>query len=209
MHVNIKNDRYMNSFGSRLREERERLGMSQAEFGALGGVKRLAQANYEADKRDPDVTYLMALAEKGVDVFYLVSGVREKDKDEYFEARSWVLTTLSTMLGFEADDIDMVCHLAMKDHAEYMAGKIESERHLWLEKLFELLENSPRVVMMSGDPDAIAKDIELMETICQKVTKALPREKRIRAIVTLYRSFKASGKIDEKMIEDVVSLADA
>lgn len=183
--------------------------MSQAEFGALGGVKRLAQANYEADKRDPDAAYLMALAEKGVDVFYLVSGIREKDKDEHFEARSLVLTTLSTMLGFEADDIDRVCHLAMKDYAEYMTGEIESERHPWIKKLIELLENSPRVVMMSGDPDAIAKDIELMETICQKVTKALPREKRIRAIVTLYRSFKASGKIDEKMIEDVVSLADA
>ncbi|WP_459614374.1 helix-turn-helix domain-containing protein [Bordetella sp. 2513F-2] len=62
--------------GLRLREERTRLGMNQAEFGELGGVKALAQRNYEAGNRSPDGEYLAALAAKGVDIQYVVTGIR-------------------------------------------------------------------------------------------------------------------------------------
>lgn len=66
----------MNSFGFKLKEERERLGLSQTEFAEACGVKRVAQGNYENDKRNPDATYLMAAAKLGVDVNYLITGVR-------------------------------------------------------------------------------------------------------------------------------------
>lgn len=64
------------SFGSRLREERERLSLSQTEFAVACGVKQLAQSNYENDKRNPDSAYLAAAAQLGVDVNYLITGVR-------------------------------------------------------------------------------------------------------------------------------------
>lgn len=60
----------------RLRKERERLGMTQEEFGDLGGVKRNAQKNYELGDRFPNAKYLSALAEHGVDVAYVLTGVR-------------------------------------------------------------------------------------------------------------------------------------
>ena len=66
----------MNSFGSRLKEERVRLGMSQEAFGEAGGVKKVAQYNYETDKRAPDAYYLQKLRALGVDVNYLFSGSR-------------------------------------------------------------------------------------------------------------------------------------
>lgn len=66
----------MNSFGVRLKEERERLGLNQAEFAEACGVKRVAQGNYEKDARSPDATYLVAAAQLGVDVNYLITGVR-------------------------------------------------------------------------------------------------------------------------------------
>ncbi|EDJ8984714.1 transcriptional regulator [Salmonella enterica subsp. diarizonae] len=66
----------MNSFGFKLKEERERLGLSQTEFAEACGVKRVAQGNYENDKRNPDAAYLMAAAKLGVDVNYLITGVR-------------------------------------------------------------------------------------------------------------------------------------
>lgn len=66
----------MSEIGDRLREERERLKLSQAEFGAVGGVARNAQSNYEKGKRVPDAAYLAAIAEKGADVLYIVTGTR-------------------------------------------------------------------------------------------------------------------------------------
>lgn len=62
--------------GTRLREERERLAMNQAEFGAVGGVKKLAQLNYEKGERMPDAAYLAAIAAAGADVLYIVTGLR-------------------------------------------------------------------------------------------------------------------------------------
>lgn len=64
------------SRGLRIREERERLGLTQDEFGALGGVKRLAQSNYESGKREPPTPYLDLLREHGVDVAYIETGIR-------------------------------------------------------------------------------------------------------------------------------------
>lgn len=64
------------SFGSKLREERERLALNQTEFAEACGVKQLAQSNYENDKRKPDATYLIAAANLGVDMNYLFTGVR-------------------------------------------------------------------------------------------------------------------------------------
>jgi transcriptional regulator with XRE-family HTH domain len=63
-------------FFRRLKEERERLGLNQEAFGAVGGVKKLAQFNYESGKRSPDADYLAAIAKIGVDVLYLITGQR-------------------------------------------------------------------------------------------------------------------------------------
>lgn len=66
----------MNSIGERLKEERERLGLSQEAFGEIGGVKKLAQRNYEKGNRMPDAGYLASIAEVGVDVMYVLTGQR-------------------------------------------------------------------------------------------------------------------------------------
>lgn len=64
----------MTDFSDRLREERKRLGLNQADFAALGGVKKDAQLNYERGSRAPDSNYLAAIAAAGVDVLYLLVG---------------------------------------------------------------------------------------------------------------------------------------
>ncbi|QPB09430.1 immunity repressor [Burkholderia phage Mana] len=53
-----------------------RIGLSQAEFAALGGLGKQAQLNYEAGARSPDANYLAALMKVGVDVLYVISGAR-------------------------------------------------------------------------------------------------------------------------------------
>lgn len=64
------------NIGERLREERERLGLSQSAIGAIGGVKKLAQLKYEQGERYPGADYLAALAKVGADTLYIVTGER-------------------------------------------------------------------------------------------------------------------------------------
>ncbi|UVJ45917.1 helix-turn-helix domain-containing protein [Pseudomonas sp. LS1212] len=66
----------MSGIGSRIREERERLGLTQRVFGDIGGVEPNAQGKYENGERTPKADYLAAVAERGVDVLYVLTGVR-------------------------------------------------------------------------------------------------------------------------------------
>ena len=63
--------------GDRLKEERERLGFSQTEFSAVAGASKNSQYNYEKGERSPDANYLAAVADKGVDILYVVTGERK------------------------------------------------------------------------------------------------------------------------------------
>lgn len=67
----------MIGIGSRLREERERLKLTQRAFGEFGGVEPNAQGKYESGERAPKADYLAAVANQGVDVLYVLTGRRE------------------------------------------------------------------------------------------------------------------------------------
>lgn len=63
------------SVGSRLKEERQRLGyQTQEEFAEIAGVVRVTQSNYELDKRSPDNDYWQAVSRVGVNVGYVLTG---------------------------------------------------------------------------------------------------------------------------------------
>lgn len=64
----------MVSLGERLREERERLGLSQTLFGDLAQVTKKTQMLYEGGQRSPKADYLTVIAEQGVDVQYVLTG---------------------------------------------------------------------------------------------------------------------------------------
>lgn len=76
----------MSGIGERLREERERLRLSQAAFGEIGGVKANAQGKYESGERYPAADYLQAVAEIGVDVLFVVTGLRAPQAADNFSA---------------------------------------------------------------------------------------------------------------------------
>lgn len=66
----------MLSLHLRLIEERNRLDMEVEEFSELGGVQKNAQYNYERGRRYPTAQYLQRISVVGVDVQYLLTGVR-------------------------------------------------------------------------------------------------------------------------------------
>lgn len=64
------------SVGARLKEERERVSPTQAAFIAAVGVTKKTQFNFENDRNLPGGAYLIAAAAQGVDVQYVLTGVK-------------------------------------------------------------------------------------------------------------------------------------
>ena len=62
--------------GERIKEERERLSFNQADFAALANSTRKTLFNWESGTASPNATVLAAWAEAGLDVLYVVTGVR-------------------------------------------------------------------------------------------------------------------------------------
>lgn len=87
----------MTDIGTRLRDERIRLGLSQTEFGNYGGVRKNTQSKYESNERAPDALYLANVAKHGVDVQYVITGVRKAEADEQAAAllSAWARCSIS------------------------------------------------------------------------------------------------------------------
>lgn len=60
----------------RLKEERKRLSRSQDEMAAAGGVAKRTYCNYESGEREPSSGFLAAIAAAGVDLQYVLLGMR-------------------------------------------------------------------------------------------------------------------------------------
>lgn len=90
--VLIKKVLIMSGVGERLREERDRLGLNQTDFGIAAGVSRGTQKAYELESSSPDVRYLAALQGMGVDVHFVLTGSRHSiDAASLSEEESLVL----------------------------------------------------------------------------------------------------------------------
>lgn len=133
----------MNSIGDRLKAERERLTLNQTAFGEIGGVKKLAQINYENGSRSPDAAYLAAIASAGADVLFIVTGERHENiattsyelaflrncrafKDN--EGRKMALNALVAMSGYKPDiDKNKDCYSAANDQQHLIAAEPVAE----------------------------------------------------------------------------------
>lgn len=62
--------------GERLREERKRLGVTQADFAKAGGIGVSSLKLYEGDDGEPGAIFLGKIANIGADIQYVVTGVR-------------------------------------------------------------------------------------------------------------------------------------
>jgi transcriptional regulator with XRE-family HTH domain len=60
---------------SRLKEERERLGLTQQQLADIGGVTKTTLFNYE-NGREPSSGFIAAIATAGADVLYILTGQR-------------------------------------------------------------------------------------------------------------------------------------
>jgi len=62
----------------RLRSERERLRLKQAELADLTGISRSTQISYEAEKSQPTTGYLQRFGQVGGDINFLLFGFKNR-----------------------------------------------------------------------------------------------------------------------------------
>jgi len=97
------------NIGERLRLERKRLGMTQAQIAKAGDVTVQSQRMYEACKRPPNAKYLNLLADMGVDVQYLITGHKSVNQKSIYreptDALNEVLTLQEDFGTFDAEQI--------------------------------------------------------------------------------------------------------
>jgi transcriptional regulator with XRE-family HTH domain len=62
-------------FAKRLRAERARLNLSQAQLAVSGNVSKTTQVGYESDSHVPDLEYLSRIESLGIDQTYLLFGI--------------------------------------------------------------------------------------------------------------------------------------
>lgn len=100
----------MNDLGSRLKDTRKGMGLSQQEFGAIGGVEANAQGKYESGERIPRCDYLAALSKKGIDVLYILSGKKTPMANESLNEAERTIITHYRVLS--EDDREAISQLA-------------------------------------------------------------------------------------------------
>lgn len=205
----------MDIMRDRLKAERERLGLSQEEFGLIGGVKKLAQLNYEKGKRSPTGEYFDCLRlNKNIDVHYILSGLRDNNESRHYQAEARVNTLIAMAL-----DLDPVAFCDAIDEAfrqseecdsgdgfpvkSLIAEKVDSSLLAVENSVYDAIDLSPRIF----DSKIIEGVIVGLESLLLSAGFNMSPEKKASAVVMLYRIFKASGKVDQKVIEDVVSLS--
>lgn len=141
----------MDGLGIRLSQERQRISLSQATMANIGGIKANAQSVYESGRRSPRAEYLAKIAAAGVDVSYVLTGVRSQSsvvastaspnagpgsQSETCENRAHqaqsairIIEQLRTSIWSTAEAISEISHLMnvsdKRSPAELIAGYLE------------------------------------------------------------------------------------
>src|SRR3989344_6865309 len=195
------------NFASRLKEERKRLGITQAKFAQLAGVHRNTQINYEAGLRAPEVDYISAIEKFGVDTAYLLSGSHETIKQlSFFGGLHYkgIDEIVLQVLG----DLDVDGFSEALDKIPDIAS--ESGHSLLIDTLVSHCPSlSSRLNNLEGlDSDLLAQTIESLENALKECNQILSPEKKAKVVVMLYRIFRTTGKVDQKMINDSIAIAE-
>ena len=105
--------------GRRLRQERQRLGLTQSDFAAVGGVAANALHKYEQGIRFPRADFLSALDKVGVDVLFVLTGARipiqPGQSERILEAEKTLITCLRVL---HPHDLNLISRMTFR-LAEY------------------------------------------------------------------------------------------
>lgn len=216
----------MKNFAKRLKEERERLGLSQAKFAQSCDVGRTAQFNYERGEREPSYAYMREAEKLGVDAAYVFTGVRAGKDWGYARAHTSMLYTIEMLLGLEEGQLERLAsegiakevNLWLLNDDQRAADALTVDD--WQRSMIAWLGTS-RKIDRCVDPVLLSHLLDAVERSATRLNVSLPTEKRVRAALILYRNAKPqkntrfphrfseqlSGSVSQDTIDDAVKLA--
>jgi len=188
--------------GERIRDERERLGLSQAALAPKLSVTRMTQVNYETGKRSPDGGYLSAFGAIGADIGYVLFGERSNPNNLYRLASARVLPLVADRAGIDKDALFGILDIAAQDEANAWGGGASSQAFFQNDdKLREL------VLAMFEDGKLLGQVFVKVQKTMHDSETGLPVTKLVNVVLALYQAFKESGKIDKKTIDMAIKVA--
>ncbi len=186
---------------SRLKKERERLGLSQAEFAKMLGIHRNTLVRYENGIREPDSGFIARAGDSGVDVGYLMSGRKTDAISMHRLGTIRVLPLIAERAGLNSNALLELLDLAAEEEASMWGPTVdlkEPRKLGWVELI-----------------DALFEDSELLARVFCEVKRVTHEEgltvsfnRRARATLLIYRSGRASGgTIDHDFAVEALKLA--
>jgi transcriptional regulator with XRE-family HTH domain len=182
----------MSEMGSRLREERKRLGMNQTDFAKAIGVHLNTQSRYEKGDRDPDTAYLSAIAKAGVNVAYVLTGEKGEDPKLQIKGLRHVINVIQEFLDIAKGPIGREFDAAAREVCEAYkvfwsdpAKSDQADRMFWA-----LLQKSPIVFANLWRLEEL---IEQVDMVAEKMAFHAEIGQKARAAVSLYREEKRTG----------------
>lgn len=191
------------SVGTRLREERERLSFSREDLAEKAGVHRNTLARYETDKTELGAGFIETMRALKIDVEYVLFGIPNPEAPvdcPYVQSQQINLRYIFTIQN-------------CRDHASGRSLKSSPLAVRWWRACNECPKNPIKhglpIAQTSADIDGplLLALLEGLETALLGAGLAMVPAKKAQAVVMLYRASKASGKVDQKMIEAAVKLA--
>lgn len=193
-------------FGRRLKEERERIGLSQAKFAEACGVGKTAQYMYERGAREPDFSYMNAAEKLGVDALYVRTGTKSGDDWAYARAYKRMLLSIEMHLGLDEGPLDEIARVAVRLERDLDAGGQFVDYEPYHDAMTAWLKSSKNPELCF-DLDLFARSLAELESAAIIKGICIPAEKKARVSVLLYRAFKATGRLDQKLIDDALRVA--
>ena len=191
----------MAAIGQRIRHERQRIGLSQADLASLVGVHRKTQGNYELGARKADAHYLRELATAGVDISYVLTG---ESSNEALQAYRSVLDAIRVELriykGFEQEWAS-VLDLSRENYRQFLTGK--PDQASIDSAVAALLAKSPRVIT---SPDDLAELIDRVEFVADSLGVRLSPADKANVLWRLLEEKGAKGVklVDFSMIKSLL-----
>jgi transcriptional regulator with XRE-family HTH domain len=197
------NNEETGTIGSRLKVQREKLGLSQAEVAEKAGITARSQRNYETGTRVPDAGYLIAVSRIGIDLVHVLHG-GYGDRADHDKNDVAFIMAIEQAFGISHDDLAEAIDISLVDDN---VNAFDPEL-----LMREIRLRSPIVQAIIDRESGL--DTDLLTGIFVGVDASLlshglkiESTRKAQAVAMLYRSFKASGKVDPAMIEEAVKLA--
>lgn len=193
---------FPSGFGERLRAERERIGLTQADLAEKMGVHKNTQARYEKADTQPPSGYLTGLRSLGVDSDYVLTGVRASGEGAAHRALLHLVGVIFDTLRLtpHEKEFEGICQLAYDETAAvWRDGEIRGEAAD--RATAALIKKSPLVI----DEGVFIELIERLEFVLESTGFELAPYDKARAILQLSSLAKTQGKpLDLQAIRSVL-----